>query len=795
MEIESTQQAQLNAVQRVSAEFKKRLGSVNESLKKIVQTNKQTGTNEQAAGGSGSRSLFSLLSSSRSRSGGNQRNTAGGPSRASSSQANSSQAGEESSSQPQDGHSQTNQTQSEQTQTAQQQDAGPNPLLEQINAQVPQILSESAAFNAQLKQLQIATNADPEQLKTLKAIAIKVGPQNQTSPQAILASMEKLSSSGLSVEQIQQALPDVLNLAGANKADVGAVADLSAGVLTGLNLDASKMRSVADTLTFVSKNTNTDLIKLATAVKELAPLSQKANLGLSETATVAGVLTASGIEAGKVSTVFHNAMANLSDPASKASKALKNMGISMKDSQGEMRTFPEILQEMAKVSDGGNLKETLTHFQDVLGKDAGAGFSKLVQEKGVKGVTQFASQGDGVDGIAQTLSDKNADNAQASFSRLQETIKSLKLVLGTSMLPVLNDVLDKITSVVASVSEWMLDNPALAQTLMTVMLGVYGVTKAMGFATSLMTSFNMLSGQGSGNAGSFAGSLGRLKNIIPSITGAFTGLNAAMLLNPYVLIGVGLVALAALIYKYFDPIKAFFTGLWNGIVEGFAPIMDLFEPFKPVLNAVGEVFSWLGEKIGGVIGWIADFFEPVQSTQEELQNLTNIGESVGKVIGGIFSFIIKAVSFFPRLIKSGVDSVMSFFGIGDDEEEGSEDAVKTIKKVEEVNQSVPRIPASSPSLDTESELSQALSSNSDINQFISSNQNGVADNSVSDSIFANGSVLPAPASSSINVGGISINVTASPEQSSMDIAQKVREQFEMMMAEIQRNQRGVLYDG
>ena len=116
--------------------------------------------------------------------------------------------------------------------------------------------------------------------------------------------MEKLSSSGLSVEQIQQALPDVLNLAGANKADVGAVADLSAGVLTGLNLDASKMRSVADTLTFVSKNTNTDLIKLATAVKELAPLSQKANLGLSETATVAVLVVGAPIvEAQTISTL------------------------------------------------------------------------------------------------------------------------------------------------------------------------------------------------------------------------------------------------------------------------------------------------------------------------------------------------------------------------------------------------------------------------------------------------------------------------------------------------------------
>ena len=73
------------------------------------------------------------------------------------------------------------------------------------------------------------------------------------------------------------------------------------------------------------------------------------------------------------------------------------------------------------------------------------------------------------------------------------------------------------------------------------------------------------------------------------IKGAFLGVVASLLAVSWpVVLGVAAIAAAALlIYKYWEPIKAFFLGFVEGVMEAMSPFGEAFEPIFSAAGATG----------------------------------------------------------------------------------------------------------------------------------------------------------------------------------------------------------------
>lgn len=70
-----------------------------------------------------------------------------------------------------------------------------------------------------------------------------------------------------------------------------------------------------------------------------------------------------------------------------------------------------------------------------------------------------------------------------------------------------------------------------------------------------------------------------------------TGGAIGALFSPVGLIVAALAGAAILIWKYWDPIRAFFAGVFSGIMERLAPLRETFERFGPVFDAIGSGIS------------------------------------------------------------------------------------------------------------------------------------------------------------------------------------------------------------
>ncbi|VDZ56317.1 phage tail tape measure protein [Citrobacter freundii] len=113
------------------------------------------------------------------------------------------------------------------------------------------------------------------------------------------------------------------------------------------------------------------------------------------------------------------------------------------------------------------------------------------------------------------------------------------------------------------------------------------------------------------------------------ITGAVSVLGGALslLLSPIGLVGAAFVAAGLLIWKYWEPIKAFFAGVFSGIMERLAPLRESFAQFSPLFDAISNGISQ-------VWSWFKELLTPMESSKETLDKCASAGEIFGNVLGG-----------------------------------------------------------------------------------------------------------------------------------------------------------------
>lgn len=119
------------------------------------------------------------------------------------------------------------------------------------------------------------------------------------------------------------------------------------------------------------------------------------------------------------------------------------------------------------------------------------------------------------------------------------------------------------------------------------------------------------------------------------ITGAVSVLGGALsfLLSPIWLIGAAFVAVGLLIWRYWEPIKAFFSGFFTGVWQALTPVRSAFSSLTPV-------FSALGSGIKAIWEWFKKLLTPMQTSKETLDKCASAGQTFGRVMGTALSVLL-----------------------------------------------------------------------------------------------------------------------------------------------------------
>lgn len=171
-------------------------------------------------------------------------------------------------------------------------------------------------------------------------------------------------------------------------------------------------------------------------------------------------------------------------------------------------------------------------------------------------------------------------------------------------------------------------------------LGALKLAGGTGGVTSGLVS--QLGGKGLGSllcAGGVSGLLGGIGGWLGGLGSAVAGLIGAITWP----VALAIVAAALLIYKYWEPIKAFFKGIWSGIQMDMEPVLDLWDAFKEAILGVWEAVCGLVE-----------VFIPLKSSQEDVNEAFGDGEVVGLALAWAFKAILATAT----MVAKGVEAVI-----------------------------------------------------------------------------------------------------------------------------------------
>lgn len=429
-------------------------------------------------------------------------------------------------------------------------------------------------------------------MDTLSKLAKKMGAETAFSASECAEALNYLALAGYDTEQMCNTLPTVLNLAAAGDIALADASDMVTDAMSALGMGVDEAETMVDQMAKTASTTNTSVAQLGEGILTIGATAKSIKGGTAELNTALGILANNGIKGAEGGTHLRNIILSLQNPTDKAAAQMEALGISVYDSEGNMRSMNDILGDLNKSMDGMTSAEKSNIIGTIFNKTDLSSVNALLANTGStwdslqKSITESG-------GAAQQMADTQLDNLQGQITILKSALEGLAISFGELLMPAIKQIVgwvqkfvDWLNGLSEGTKKTVVTIALLAAALGPVLIVIGKVISAVG---TIMTVVPKIAG------------------VINTVKGAFAALNTTMLANPIVLI---IAAIAALV--------AAFIYLWNNC-DGFRQFwIDLWENVKQVAitvwNAIKEFFSQVWEAIKGVFTTVFNVIKTLVTT-------------------------------------------------------------------------------------------------------------------------------------------------------------------------------------
>ncbi|MCK7154677.1 phage tail tape measure protein [Enterobacter kobei] len=510
------------------------------------------------------------------------------------------------------------------------------------------LLTPGYDFAQKNSELQAVLGVDKQspEMEALRKQARQLGDNTAASADDAASAQIIIAKSGGDAAAIQAATPVTLNMALSNRRSMEENAALLTGMKSAFQMSNDQIAHIGDVLSMTMNKTAADFDGLSDALTYAAPVAKNAGVSIEQTAAMVGALHDAKITGSMAGTGSRAVLSRLQAPTGKAYEAIKELGVKTSDSKGNTRPIFAILKEMQRSFEKNNLgtSQKGEYMKTIFGEEASSAAAVLMTAASSGKLDQLTAAFKASDGKTAELVKIMQDNLGGDFKEFQSAYEAVGTDLFDQQEGSLRELTKTATKYVLKLDGWITNNKTLASTIGLIAgggLALIGVLGGIGLiAWPVVTGFNVIMAA----AGVLGANLAAMGAAIVSVLGALTW--------PIVAIGVAIIAGALLIRKYWEPISAFFSGVMEGIKQAFAPVVELFEPLKPV-------FDWLGDKLKAAWQWFKDLNAPVKSTQETLDSCKNAGVMFGKMLAEALMLPLKSFN----TLRTGVNWLLEKLGV------------------------------------------------------------------------------------------------------------------------------------
>ena len=427
-------------------------------------------------------------------------------------------------------------------------------------------------------------------MDTLSELAKKMGSETAFSASECAEALNYLALAGYDTQQMCDTLPTVLNLAAAGGIDLASASDMVTDAMSALGMGVDEAGTMVDQMAKTASSTNTSVAQLGEGILTIGATAKSVRGGTAELNTALGILANNGIKGAEGGTHLRNIILSLQNPTDKAAASMKELGVDVYDSQGNMRSLNDILGDLNKSMDGMTAAEKSNIISQIFNKTDLSSVNALLANTGSTWDDLQQSITDS-GGAAQQMADTQLDNLQGQLTILKSALEGLAISFGELLMPAIKMIVGWVQKFV----DWL--NGMDEGTKKVV------VTVAM-FAAALGPVLIVI--------GKVVSAVGTIMTIVPKVAGvintvktAFMALNTTMLANPIFLIIAAVAALvAAFIYLWnnCDGFRQFWIDLWENVKQIAITVWEAIKNFfSAVWEAIKTIFSTVFEVIKALV--------------------------------------------------------------------------------------------------------------------------------------------------------------------------------------------------
>ena len=563
-------------------------------------------------------------------------------------------------------------------------------------------------FEQSLNQAAVIAGGTAKDIDGLADVANRMGAELPLSAQDAADAMVAMARDGASINTIKKEFPAIAKAATAAGADLQTTASV---VQQSMNIWGDSLKSpeqAAGILVQVANQSNASIESMQEALASVGPTAANAGYSMQDTANAIGLLTNKGMSSARAADNLNHAIIQMQSPTKKSREYMEQLGISFRDSEGKMKPIPQIAGELSQALKGLGKEQQDTALKVMLGQDGMRVMQNLmrsVADETDNTATSWNAASKAIEKYAGSTekSNKNLDkqavemqkNIGSSLEQLggswdnlvKKSMSGAKKING-SYIGMANKAVDwatKSNSAIAQATRGFIGlSPVIGSAMTAVggfltnaqkiggaLSGGISATKAFGSGVSTFMSVSkaligvakgsqaaLLALQAMANTSKIAkAGLIAYNAVVKVGTAIQVAFNAVMALNPFILIGVAIAAVIAVLVLFFTKTKLG-QQIWQGFVSWLSNAWNTLKELASVVwNTISEIISSVVEKIKPIWNTIMEFFSNLWNTIVTIATNTwnSFVEGVAPIIESFKNLWNSLVEFFSVLWEQIID--------------------------------------------------------------------------------------------------------------------------------------------
>lgn len=368
-----------------------------------------------------------------------------------------------------------------------------------------------------------------EEMGKLTLLAKEQGLRTQFTATDAAKGEKYLAYSGWTQQQIEYALPHMLDIAtAAGMTDLGRVSEITSDIMMGFKLKPEEAQRAVDVLTYTFTHSNQNLEQLYETMKYAAPISVGFGSSFEETAAMSKFMVDAGVKGSMAGTSMRAMMTRLVAPPKTITKTLQENGLTLDDANKAWANAHEIAaeygidlkenvtagQQMASVIRQINVKladrtnqEKMAIFKSITGLYGLSGGMNLFETGGqvvddpdnkgqkITRLELFTRQLENSHGAATQTADVMRDNYSGATVALESAWQNTKVEIGEALTPTLRVAAEVATTFVKGLMRFADAHPLIVQAAAAIAASLAAMAVTATGAALAFAAFELASAQ------------------------------------------------------------------------------------------------------------------------------------------------------------------------------------------------------------------------------------------------------------------------------------------------------------